>query len=208
MDSVFYIERPTGKVLWKLGGASYTIDNATYVPFVNPTADAFYRQHDARFQPSWSYACGGGQISVFDDETQMPSPARGVVYDVTLPPTMNGGPTTDCATPADAGASGSASATVAWQYAGAGAVTAGGSFRILPDGSRTIGWGADGLSLVLTEVDVDGHDLLDVKNTAIEPSYRAIKVPLDQFDLAVLRNTAGGPVRVTQARVVDGGVEE
>jgi hypothetical protein len=69
-----------------------------------------------------------------------------------------------------------------------------GSFRILPDGSRTIGWGFGGelAGLVLTEVDVQGDDLLDLSFTK-SASYRAIKVPLSALDLGLMRSTAGIP---------------
>ena len=46
MDSIFYIERPSGRVLWKMGGSTSNKDNAVYVR----VADPFYRQHDARLQ--------------------------------------------------------------------------------------------------------------------------------------------------------------
>ena len=44
-----------------------------------PDREAFYRQHDARLQPSWKSSCGGGygEISAFDDETlKSGTPAR------------------------------------------------------------------------------------------------------------------------------------
>jgi hypothetical protein len=199
MDSIFYVERSNGAVLWKMGGANSSKDNASYVP----VADPFYRQHDARLQPNWSYACGGGQISMFDDETDMPNPARGVVYDVTVPPPMDGGVIQACAIPKDAGSTGVVGATVDWQYQGTASVSVTGSFRILPDGSRTIGWGFGGPQLAFSEVDVNGNDLLDFKFTAGDWSYRAIKVPLAQFDLNVLRSAVG---RVMETN--DGGAEQ
>jgi hypothetical protein len=176
MDSIFYIEKSSGKVLWKMGGATYSKDDATYVP----VADPFYRQHDARFPSGWTSACSGGsgQISLFDDETLKSQPARGVVYDVHV---ASG----DC--PTDAGVSG---ATVAWQYQGTKSITATGSFRISADGSRVIGWGESG-GLVFSEVDVSGNDLLDFYFPEGSSSYRAVKVPLTAFDLSVLRSTAG-----------------
>jgi hypothetical protein len=91
LDSVFYIARSTGQILWKMGGSPYTRDNAPYVSVASP----FHRQHDARLQPGWSTCSGGaGQISMFDNETQEPGPARGVVYDVNVGG-GNGG-TTSC----------------------------------------------------------------------------------------------------------------
>ena len=171
MSSIFYIEKSTGKVLWKMGGATYSKDGATYVS----VADPFALQHDARFQPDWSSASGGGSghISLFDDESYTTTPARAVVYDVAV---------------GDAGATGTA--TVSWQYKGATSSVAMGSFRIMPDGSRVIGWG-----LVqgggFTEVDAAGDDLLDFAFADSNTTYRAIKVPLGAYDLGVLRSTAG-----------------
>jgi hypothetical protein len=186
MDSIFYVDISSGVVLWKLGGAPASKDGATHVVASSP----FYRQHDARLQPGWAQACNGGtgQVSVFDDEFERPSPARGVVYDVNV----GGG---DGGSPPDGGcpAAGPAgSATVAWQYAGRGSSTLAGSFRISKDGSRVIGWGQGSAStLVFSEVDLEGNDLLDFRYGDSAPSYRAIKVPPSTFDIDVLRRTAG-----------------
>jgi Arylsulfotransferase (ASST) len=182
MDSVFYIEKSSGAVLWKMGGASYTTDNAIYVP----VADPFFRQHDARLLPGWSSTCRGGtgQISMFDDETDGPSPMRAVVYDVSV----GGSGTEGCGDtpPAKAGA------TMSWQYRSATTAVAMGSFRILADGSRVIGWGSSlEYKLALTEVDVAGHDLIDMLFLSGTDSYRAVKVPISAFDLEVLRRATG-----------------
>jgi arylsulfotransferase ASST len=184
MNSVFYVEYPSGTVLWKMGGLPYSKDpQTTYVPVPDP----FYAQHDARLQPGWKTTCSGssGQISLFDDHSFSPMPARAVVYDVTI--AADGGTPPDCGPPSDAGATG---ATVAWQYAGDASVLATGSFRILPDGTRIIGWGTNP-SIVFTEVDDAGHDLLDFHFTNGDTSYRAIKVPLSAFSLSELRSTSG-----------------
>jgi|HubBroStandDraft_2_1064218.scaffolds.fasta_scaffold38306_2 hypothetical protein len=189
MDSVVYIEKATGKILWKLGGAEYTKDNATYVT----VSDPFYRQHDARLQPGWSASCSGGsgQISMFDDETAAPGPARAVVYDVSVG-AGDGGSAGDCGVAVDAGA-----AARVWQYQGTVSSIVLGSFRIGADGSRVIGWGlrAPAKSVTFTEVDIHGNDEIDF---TIDPgsgntSYRAIKVPLTAFDLSTLRSTSGHP---------------
>jgi hypothetical protein len=198
MDSIFYVEWPGGKVLWKMGGASASKDGAAYVT----VADPFFRQHDARLQPGWSSACNGGsgQISLFDDESAKPGPARGVVYDVVVGGAGDGGADGggtggigDCDGGAlDGGAPGQA--TVAWQYEGTVSSSATGSFRISADGSRVIGWGLGGAAArTFTEVDVGGHPLLDFAFTDGNSTYRAIKVPLVAFDLGVLRSTAGTP---------------
>jgi hypothetical protein len=177
MDSVFYVERSTGTVLWKMGGADASVDHAKYIPVEDP----FYGQHDARLLPGWS-ACGGGQISLFDDETYGPGgPARGVVYDVALG-ALDGG----CEGGSDGG---NAGATIVWKYPGMRPVFAGGSVRIQPDGSRVVGWGLEP-NVVFTEVDAKGADLLDFRFAGNE-SYRAIKVPLDALSLDAMRASTG-----------------
>ncbi len=183
MDSIFYVDRKTGNVLWKMGGARYTKDGATYVP----VADSFHRQHDARLQPAWKGNCygGKGQISVFDDETSEDASARAVIYDVEIG--AGDGGAADCAVPADAGPT---KATVAWQYVGDASSLALGSFRVQSDGRRVIGWGTN-TNVAFSEVDEDKHVLLEFSFTDGNQTYRAIKVPIDAFDLNVLRTTAG-----------------
>jgi outer membrane protein assembly factor BamB len=171
MNSLFYVDRSTGAVVWKMGGSPDTKDNATYIPVEDP----FVQQHDARLQPGWSATSGTGQISVFDDQSGTMMPARALLLDVT---TGVGG------TPPKA--------TVAWQYKGTDHVADRGSFRISADGSRVIGWGSsDSSHRVFTEVDREGSDLLDLYFADGSVSYRAIKVPLSAFDLGVLRRTSG-----------------
>ena len=165
MDSVFYVDRVTGAILWKMGGATFTRDGAAYVTL----ADPFYRQHDARLVPGWSAACGGGtgQISMFDDESQRPAPARGVVYDVVVGASDGG--TVGC----DGGGA-AGTATVAWQYEGAVSSSGIGSFRVSSDGSRIIGWGYGAPGLVFTEVDVGGADLSTSHSpTGTRPTVRS-----------------------------------
>ena len=127
---------------------------------------------------------------MFDDETDKPGPARAVVYDVSapLPAPGDAGAVDDCG--ARAGDAGTGTATVSWQYRGASTSSGTGSFRILPDGSRTIGWGFS--PLAFSEVDEAGHELLDFSFSSGDSTFRAIKVPLSAFDLNVLRRTAGG----------------
>ncbi len=179
MNSVFYIDKTTGTVLWKMGGATASKDGARYIS----VADPFVMQHDARLQPGWS-TCTGGQVSLFDDETGKAGPSRAVLYDVSLGD--------------DAGCDGgTAAATSVWQYKGVSTPIAAGSFRIQPDGSRVIGWGLQP-NIVLTEVSAAGEDVLDIYSSATPPplpvvSYRALKVPTSTFDITVLRQTAGHP---------------
>jgi hypothetical protein len=187
MDSVFSVERSTGRVLWKMGGATVSKDGAAYVS----VADPFALQHDARFEPDWSATCGGsGHISLFDDEVAgLPAAARAVVYDVAVGAADSGG-VGDGGCP-DAGIV-PGTATVSWKYEGAAPSTAMGSFRISADGSRVVGWGLAS-DAAFTEVDGAGNDLLDMSFTDGNTTYRAIKVSLATFDLGLLRSTAGLP---------------
>jgi hypothetical protein len=191
MDTVFYVDRTTKDILWKMGGSSFTKDGATYVSL--DAADAFYRQHDARLQPGWSPTCRGGtgEISLYDDETSRPgSSARAVVYSVVVGDADGGGACDGGS--AEGGTPGVAKSV--WQYVGASGAAFSGSFRITPDGSRVIGWGSYGKSsLVMTEVNIDGKDLLDLRSSDGMVSYRAIKAPLSAFSIGVLRDTAGLP---------------
>jgi len=172
------VDRASGQVLWKMGGTAYSKDNPIYVT----VSDPFYRQHDARFQ-SWTVSGNGGkgQISVFDDQSYKPSPARAAIFDVLVTGREDAGD-------ADGGGSHAASS---WAYKGAANTMGEGSFRISPDGSRVICWGISTNNPVFTEVDAEGHDLLDFSFTDHNPSYRTVKVPLSAFDLGLLRSTAG-----------------
>jgi hypothetical protein len=176
MSTVFMIDRTTSKVLWKMGGSSYNKDGAVIVP----VSSAFHGQHDARLQPGWSTGCGGrGQISLFDDETFSGPAARAVVYDVTI----GAGTVSGC---------GPTGATVAWEKSGTTSSSFMGSFRIMSDGTRIIGWGYGGEpGRVFTEVDDKGKELLDFYFTDTDCSFRALKVPLDHLDLDVMRRVTG-----------------
>jgi Arylsulfotransferase (ASST) len=185
MDAVWYVEKSTGKILWKLGGAKYSMDNAALVT----ASDPFYEQHDARIG-QWDASCNGGtgQISVFDDESDYDNPARGVIYDVVV----GGGSTSSCADGGKPSCASPGTAVVAWQYKGAAPVQGTGSFRFT-DLGRVIGWGFGGTAnLAFTEVDESGNDLLDFYFNDDSSSYRTVKVPLTAFPIDVLRQTAGG----------------
>jgi Arylsulfotransferase (ASST) len=188
MDSIFYVDRSTGAILWKMGGAAYTKDSAIYVA----VADPFHRQHDARLQPGWSATCfgGSGQISLFDDETFESAKARAVVYDVVVGGSDGGSGECDGGV-LDGGTPGTA--MVAWQHPGVANSIGLGSFRILADGSRTIGWGVGAPNPAFSEVDVSGHELFEVSFPDGNGSYRAIKVPLEALDLEAMRRAVGLP---------------
>ena len=163
IDSIFMVSKATGAILWKMGGSSYTKDGAPFLRVVDDTMNGFYRQHDARLQPD-------GTLSLFDDETAMPGPARALVlsYDLTAK-----------------------TASIVWQYEGKETAQGVGSFRILPDGSRVIGWGLGlGSNPTFSEVGSKGATLREVTLVG-DFSFRAIKVPLSGLDLDLMRATAG-----------------
>jgi hypothetical protein len=178
MDSFVYIDRTSGAILWKMGGSPATIDNAPFIPDDSP----FNGQHDVRLQAGWSM-CTGGQLTMYDDHTFTTPPAssRAAAFDVHL----GAAGVCDGGTPEG----GAPSAHLVWEYEGSTHISASGSFRILADGSRVIGWGIT--SHLMTEVDEKGHDLLDLYGVGAVQSYRAIKVPLAAFDLDDLRANAG-----------------
>jgi Arylsulfotransferase (ASST)/Secretion system C-terminal sorting domain len=69
MDQVFYIDKATGAIRWKLGGAAnmFTLTNDSIF---------FTGQHTAHFQP-------GNRISLFDNATKTPNGiARGIEYEL------------------------------------------------------------------------------------------------------------------------------
>jgi len=168
-SAVFYVERPSGRVRWKLGGAPYSKDGAQIVRVVDDPEGGFGSQHDARFQPD-------GHVSIFDDHTDLSGPARGVEYAIDFA---------------------AGTARVAWSYAGPLSAFAMGSFRRYPDGSNVIAWGMSSdpttFAEAFTETDDAGHDLMDVTFEQGDSTYRAFKAPLAALDLGVLRATAGRP---------------
>jgi hypothetical protein len=162
-NAVFYVDRTTGRVLWKLGGTAINKDGAALVQVTGDSLGTFSMQHDARLQAN-------GNVSMFDDHGATSGVARGVEYSLDH----------------DAG-----TATVAFEFLGLGQAQYEGSFRLLPDGERVIGWGyVPGDPRVLTEVDPDGNDVFDVSFAPVTTTYRAVKVTLDALDIDLLRATA------------------
>jgi hypothetical protein len=167
-NAIFYISRSTSKVIWKLGGSAYSKDGAMlFAPQEDPET-TFSLQHDARFRPN-------GNVSLFDDHGASAGVARGVEYAID---TTGGW------------------AGVVWQFLGKGQSQFEGSFRRYDDGESVIGWGyVPNDPRVVTEVDAEGDDVVDIAfggtMNQTNQTYRAVKVPLSQFDIGVLRQTAG-----------------
>ncbi len=165
-DAVYRIDKATGKILWKLGGRSYSRDGAEILQIRGDPEGMFHAQHDARFQP-------GGDVSLYDDQSWDGTlAARGVEYHVD----PSGG-----------------TARLVWSFQSPDAHNSGatGSFRRLHDGTdNVIGWGAKRYSL-FTEVDSVGQVLLEVTFPSGEFAYRVVKVNTDRFSKDLLRANAG-----------------
>jgi hypothetical protein len=174
-DAVYAIDRNSKKIVWKLGGTrrgdeSLTVDGTQ--------SDLPARQHDIEVLPN-------GHITLFDNRTpftfadgpSVSGPARFVEYQLDLT---------------------SGRATVVRQQARPNGDTSGalGSARVQPGGGVVINWGSVP-GPQFTEFDADGNVLLEVSfSNQLDPavprfSYRTIKEPLESFDLAELRATAG-----------------
>lgn len=162
-NAVYYIEKSTGQVLWKLGGTPTNKDGATPIQVVGDPEGTFSMQHDARFMPN-------GDVTLFDDHGNATGVARGVEYalDITAQ-----------------------TATVVFQFLGTEQSEYEGSFRREADGESVIGWGGHLNDLrVLTEVDPNGNDVFDISFAVSTSPYRGIKVPLSALDIDLLRLTA------------------
>jgi hypothetical protein len=161
-NAAFYIDRSTGTIQWKLGGTEYNKDGAAYIDVQNDPETTFSMQHDVRFQPN-------GDVSMFDDHGAGPGVARGVEYALDF--------STNTATPV-------------WSYLGTAQSQYEGSCRRYADGESVVGWGYITTDpRAFTEVNANGDDVLDVAFGEENVSYRAVKVPVSQLDIQVLRET-------------------
>jgi len=159
LDAVFRVDRASGRITWKLGGAPTSRDGAQLLRFVGDPNGGFYRQHDARLTAD-------GTLSLFDDESQLDRPARAVEYALDL----------------EAG-----TATLVYAHAGIEPSAAMGSYRRLADGTRVVGWGWQAGPLALTELSPDGGPVLDLAFTEGSHAYRALKVPAAMLSVDLLR---------------------
>ena len=150
------------------GRKTYSKDPAAYVTVVNDPLGSFHRQHDVRLLPD-------GDIGMFDDETQMPGPARAVIYSYDLS---------------------TRTASVVWQHFGIGDSTGNGELSHPAGRIAHHRVGDDegpARRRVFTEVNEAGDDLLDFYFPKGDASYRAIKIPTSAFDLSVFRRTMSSP---------------
>ena len=166
LSAVYLIRRSDEDVIWKIGGTSVTPDGGQYLEIQNDPL-AFFQQHDARLLPN-------GNLTVFDNQNIGGPPARGVEYDLDVN-------------------AGTAEKVFEYLNPNARPSAATGSFRRYSDGHSVICWGIDAIfsGAVLTEIDADGNNLLDISFASPNSSYRAPKVPPPRFDVNVLRLTAG-----------------
>ncbi len=162
--AAFYIDRTSGNVLWKVGGAPTNKDGAQIIKVGSDANGPFNMQHDARFLPN-------GDVSLFDDHGAVPNSgvARGVEY--AIDHTAN-------------------TANEVWQFLGTEEAQYEGSFRRYADGESVIGWGEIGPDpRVVSEIDPAGNEVFSISLAPNVATYRAIKVPLTQLDINLLRNT-------------------
>ncbi len=163
-NALFYVDRDSGVVQWKLGGSAFNKDGAALIRVQSDPETTFSMQHDARFQPN-------GDITLFDDHGAGSGVARGVEYAV------------DHRTN---------TATVVFQYLGTAASAYEGGFRRYADGESVIGWGSIPTDpRVVTEIDENGNDVFDLAFDGTNPTYRAVKVPLSQLDINLMRQAVG-----------------
>jgi hypothetical protein len=166
LSAVYLIRRADERVIWKLGGTPATPDGGQYLEVQNDPL-AIFQQHDARLLPN-------GNLTVFDNQNIGRPPARGIEYELDV---------------------GAGTANRVFQYLNPNGMpsAATGSFRRYSDGHSVIGWGIDGTfsGAVLTEIDADSNNVLDISFAAPNSSYRGLKVPPWRLDVNVLRLTAG-----------------
>jgi hypothetical protein len=169
LDAVFRIDRTSGDVLWKLGGAGTALnpDNAAAMTISGDPLGGPKRMHDARLSPT-------GLLTMFDNRSGTGQSPRVVAYQ--LDETAH-------------------TATMVWQhtYPTPGLFSFGlGSARRNGDGSYVISWTGGNLQPVLEEVDAQGNRLLAVTDQNLSQSYRFIKVAPATFSRQTLLQTAGG----------------
>ena len=172
VSAVYDIDRATGTIAWKLGGTANNPDGARIIRLTNYPYANLGGQHDARFLPD-------GRIGLFDDQSFGTGPADAVEFRIDVT---------------------NATAVPSFQFtapSGKNSVATG-TFRLLPDGHRVVGWGLTATfdGSLFSELDQNGNNVLDATFPPGNGAYRVLKFPVDQFDLGVLRATAGTADRV------------
>jgi hypothetical protein len=164
-DAIYRIAKTNGSILWKLGGNGVVADGEQHLAIKNDPETTFHGAHDARFQP-------GGDVSLYDNHSWFLGAARAVQYHIDTR---------------------AATARLVWQRQSPDGrhSIATGSFRRYANGTdNLIGWGIKPQTL-FTEVDAAGSILLDVVFSDGNAAYRVVKSPVSEFDIDLLRRTAG-----------------
>jgi hypothetical protein len=167
LNAAFNIRRSDGKIVWKLGGKPTNKDGAEIITIQNYAQTTIVAQHDARYRPN-------GNVSLFDDQSFSSRPAQGVEFALDH--------TTHTAQPVFQFGSPVPQPSLAT-----------GGFRRYSDGESVICWGitANHDGSLLTEVDANANDVLDINFVAPSNAYRAVKAPTTRYDVNILRQTAG-----------------
>ena len=190
LDAVFRVDRNTSAVKWILGSLPSGSGDTGYIAnksgaqrltILNDPFNGTLRQHDARLV--------GNVLTMFDNRSLSGQPSRAVAYEID---DTDADPT-------------KWTATLIWQLLEptGGTSPAQGSFRLALDGSALIGWGM--LHPMFEEFDAAGNRQMAI--TQIDPatgspdgvSYRIIKYPIADFDIAELRSKAGGDAEAPPA---------
>lgn len=188
---VYYVNRATGAITWRLGGKKSDFTMGTHANFA--------WQHDARFLPN-------NEVSVFDDECCGFLPGG-----KTAPPVYE---------PASRGLilkldTTAHTATMVQEYTHSGLVTGSqGNAQVLPNGNVVVGWGQQPF---YSEYNAAGQLLYDVRWPDPDSSYRAFTgtwtgLPLTRPKVAALKSHGkitvyvswNGATRVAAWRVLIG----
>jgi len=163
LDSVFRVDRATGDVLWKLGGATPGTDPKPHLTIVGDPLGGPLRPHDARLT--------GDVLTLFDNRSGTSGPARAVAYRIDTI---------------------AATATMLWEIRDPQGRPSGGlgSVRVQADGSIVVCWG--GLQPMFQEFGPDRVSRMTISSDSQHLSYRFVKYPKATFNASVLRANAGG----------------
>jgi hypothetical protein len=156
-DSVFRIDRASGRIDWKLGG-TYVAGRSLAVLGIPPGEDVFGGQHDARLLPD-------GTLTVYDNRgyaTGSPAAVRFRIDPVARTATRIEHVTNPAVSKSK------------W----------GGSARKLPHGNWVIAWGGSGL---VTEQRPSGAAVLALRLAAGHVTYRAAALPPGRLAASALR---------------------
>lgn len=165
-SAVMRVDKATGDVLWKLGGAPSV--EGTSLTIVGDPAGGPSGPHDGRVLSDASVTMHDNHVSPSGGSTP-----RAVEYQI------------------DTSAM---TATLTWSYTSLlNESTTLGSVRRQPDGNTVIGWGA-AWTPWLEEVTSTGQRVLTVASAPPATFYRVVKLPETTYGRDTLRALAGGPM--------------